>query len=134
MFNRVRFWSCPKCRKERLMYFGLFLLIFIVPVGLYSMVKWDPIISRGSEGETITLGAWIITILWWAILGIVMYYKTKIFRKNHLIKELEEKFELIDKLANILKSKQEKHNYHDFSTKNMIDEVKDSINYIKKEE
>jgi hypothetical protein len=98
------------------------------------MVKWDPIISRGSEGETITLGAWIITILWWAILGIVMYYKTKIFRKNHLIKELEEKFELIDKLANILKSKQEKHNYHDFSTKNMIDEVKDSINYIKKEE
>lgn len=77
MFNRVRFWSCPECRKERFMYFGLFLLIFIVPVGLYSLVKWDPIISRGSEGETITLGTWIITILWWIILGMFFHYREK---------------------------------------------------------
>lgn len=113
----VRTLFCPYCNKKRLKHIGVtafVVLIFIMPVILYSFIKWDFITSRESNGEMTTLGYWIVIVLWFSFIGTIYYYKSKIHEKNYLISELNEQFNLDDKL----KSMQEKNNASQFYKSN----------------
>lgn len=77
--ENINFWRCTECRKNVLMGIGLILLIFIVPICLNLLIKWNPIIVKETEeAEAIHLGAWIVFIMWWMILGMFLYYRKKI--------------------------------------------------------
>lgn len=90
------------------------ILFFIVPVLIYfAVVEFDSI--------------WVIALPYYVILGVMGYYKNKVFQKNNLIKDLDKNFKLTDKLRSI----QEKKDYDDFETRRLINEIEDSINCLR---
>lgn len=107
MFNKEKYWDL------------FFIVIFImIPFSIYSLaIKLDSI--------------WIIAIPYYLLLGVAIYYQTKFNQKNGLVCKLEEKFSLTKKLNGELKIKQDQHNYHDFYSKDMINDIKDSISRLR---
>jgi hypothetical protein len=96
----------------------LYLIIFILPVLIYIAL-----ILLGLESH---YGTWTFIALYYLALGIIGYYHTKVFHKNHLINDLDEKFGLTDKLNHEKKNK----TYHDFTIKALLDGIKESQDQI----
>lgn len=74
---------CSYCNKKRFEKLGFIfkwgLLVFLIPILLNSIIKWNPVIAKETkEVEAMTLGVWIVPILWWTLLGIFFSYREKI--------------------------------------------------------
>lgn len=99
-------------------YFGLifFILVFICPAVIYLLI---------TELD-FKYGKWVVLILWFSLLGIIGYYNHKVFQKNYLIKDLDDKFQLASRLKSIQNDSKQKGQY-DFENKRLIEEINDSI-------
>ena len=62
-------------------------LFFICPVLIYSLIT----------ELRFEYGKWIVIILWFSFLGTIYYYRSKIYEKNCLIKELNERISEFEK-------------------------------------
>ena len=87
-------------------------LFFICPVLIYSLIT----------ELRFEYGKWIVIILWFSFLGTIYYYRSKIYEKNCLIKELNERFDLDDKL----KSTHKKGDHYDFTINRLRNGIKDA--------
>ena len=64
-------------------------LFFGIPLSLYYLVKWDPILERGEYGEPkTTLGMLIIVGMYWVGLVLILKYRAEIKDRKRQIKEL----------------------------------------------
>ena len=41
------------------------IVFLIVPVLLYNLIKWDPVIHVSEDGDPVTLGVWVVLGLYW---------------------------------------------------------------------
>ena len=73
---------------EALKYLGFIFLIFGVPVILYLVIKWDPIIGKYGDGEPLTLGYVIIFIFYWITLFLIYKYRSELKMRRKQIKRL----------------------------------------------
>ncbi len=63
-------------------------LLFGMPIILYFFIKWDPFILRDKDGEPITLGFWLVAILYWVALFFIHKYKSETKLKREQLKRL----------------------------------------------
>lgn len=75
--------------KDWLEILGFGFLVFGVPMIIYFLVKWDPIIYREEE-DGLSLGFLLTTGMWWVCLYFFNKHRTEEKRKE---KEFEEKLE-----------------------------------------
>lgn len=73
-----------------------------------------------------SLIGWGFIIIYFALLLTILHYHAKVFQKNNVIKELDEKFQLTSKL------KAMKHEQRDFEIRRLIEEITDSIIHVNK--
>ena len=64
-------------------------VFLLIPILIYLVVKWDPVIGIDEEGEPTQLGVYIIIALYWAIAYFVYKRHEVKNRLNCLLNELE---------------------------------------------
>jgi hypothetical protein len=103
--EHVGAWHCSECRKEKLWKISFLLLIFVFPTLIYfAIIKLDELRTN--------YGMWIVVAMWWAILGMFLYFRKKIdnlettlAERNYLVINIESMLGVAKQLRNKIKGK-----------------------------
>ena len=86
----MKFWDWINDREETIIGIGFIIVVVIIPLLIYSVIIWDPIIGHNEDGDPIQLGMYIVMGICW-IATYLAYKKHELENKlKYLLEKNEE--------------------------------------------